>query len=134
MEDGTENTIEILNNQIEPIYGDYTADIQGISNDNGAHVEKTVTLSVGGTLEFKAIPDQLSFENKKIGDKIPYAKRKEKEWKIEIENTSNTNWLLNASVTAFKGTDGESRFFSLQKWHQSRNSFEFYAQKNYFWR
>lgn len=113
MEDGTENTIEILNNQIEPIYGDYTADIQGISNDNGAYVEKTVTLSVGGTLEFKAIPDQLSFENKKIGDKIPYAKRKEEEWKIEIENTSNTNWLLNASVTAFKGTDGEELADSL---------------------
>lgn len=107
MENGTEGKVEVRNNKIKPSFGNYSADIFGVRVDNGKTVFKTIdVLKVGGILGFKTVPDKLSFENKKLGDKNPYAERKIVDWKIEIENTLNTNWQLNASVGSFKGSSG----------------------------
>lgn len=107
MADGNEYPVEIITNDIKPIFGNYRATFKVTTGDAGKNLQKNSELSVGGELKFKNIPENLDYKTTKLSQKMPYVGRAESDWKIDLENTIGSNWSLFASAVPFENTAKE---------------------------
>ena len=99
---GTEISVELSANSIQPEFGQYRATFKGTRANSEENIQKDSILAVGGELKFKTLPKNLDYKPSRLGQKNRYVERMESDWKIELENTIGSNWSLFASVTPFE--------------------------------
>lgn len=113
MTNGTLLPVELTSTDIQPVFGNYVATFNAANQETGEVLEKESQLMVGGELKFKEIPKKLGFKNMQLSHSLLYVEREKTDWKIEIENTVESQWKLYASAGPFESQGKENSKISL---------------------
>lgn len=113
MTNGTLLPVELTSTDIQPVFGNYVATFNVTNQETGEVLEKESQLMVGGELKFKEISKKLGFKDMQLSHSLLYVEREKTDWKIEIENTVESQWKLYASAGPFESQGKENSKISL---------------------
>lgn len=113
MTNGTLLPVELTSTDIQPVFGSYVATFNATNQETGEVLEKESQLMVGGELKFKEISKKLGFKDMQLSHSLLYVEREKTDWKIEIENTVESQWKLYASAGPFESQGKENSKISL---------------------